>query len=208
MATPSRTRNFFGAIVDRMLPGTNYNPQTGQYSNIGKGLLGAGAAGAAGLFGGPAASFAVRQGANRLIDNGSLFGGGQPGGVVPEAIGGMPGMQIGNLGFGAPQPMQAPSLPAPGFQNAGFGNHTIGSALPVSQPWQAQSQWGTQQNQPQSNSPFSANSPAAQAAAAQMRLAPTQQGISAAGTGSMFLGQMDRMNMLARNAMNDKRIIR
>lgn len=204
MAAPSRSRNFFGALVDRVLPGSNYNRATGQYSNIGSGLAGLGVSLGAGLLGGPGASMLARQGAEKLISGGGLFGGGQPGGVQPEAIGGIPGVQAGNLGFGAPQPMQAPSM---GFQSAGFGNYTLPGAMPAqSQPWQPQSAWGAQvASQPASPSPFSPASPQAQAAAMQMSAPTATQGAdSAFNQGSLFLGNMDRMNSLARNAMSRK----
>lgn len=66
---PGRFGNFFGRLVDRVLPGYNYNPQTGQYSNIGFGLTGLGLRGVAGLFGGPAGSFLANKGLNWYANN-------------------------------------------------------------------------------------------------------------------------------------------
>lgn len=58
---PSKARNFFGRLVDMVLPGQNYNPQTGQYSNVGSGLAKLGMT----ALGGPGAGFL----ANKLFNN-------------------------------------------------------------------------------------------------------------------------------------------
>lgn len=50
---PSAARNFFGRVVDRLLPGQNYNSQTGAYTHIGAGIVGAGLRAGASFFGGP-----------------------------------------------------------------------------------------------------------------------------------------------------------
>lgn len=40
MADVSGARNFWGRLVDGILPGSQYNRQTGQFSNIGSGIAG------------------------------------------------------------------------------------------------------------------------------------------------------------------------
>lgn len=77
MAEPSGVRNFFGRVVDRILPGSNYDASTGQYSNIGTGIAGAGAKIAASAFLGPLAGQAVGKVAGNLIDYGTVLKPGQ-----------------------------------------------------------------------------------------------------------------------------------
>lgn len=64
---PSGIRNFFGHIVDRVLPGNNYNSSTGQYSNIGSGLGGLALGVGAGLVGGPVLGGLARRGINNYL---------------------------------------------------------------------------------------------------------------------------------------------
>lgn len=208
MATPSKARNFFGRVVEGALPGKQYNAQTGQYSNVGSGIAGRAASLLAAMYGGPAAGAAVTQAANRIINNGNLFGSSKPGRPVREPITGMPGVQAGNLGFGAPQQMQAPSL---NFSPAGFGNYAMPGAMPAQgQPWQPQSAWGQQMAQPaqqQPASPFNPYSQQAQAAAAAMNMPKpntTQGADTAYNQAGLFLGNMDRAAAQARNAMNPR----
>lgn len=77
MPEPSKTRNFMGRLVDGLLPGSNYNRDTGQYSNIGKGIAGLAAKLGAGALGGPLAGAAAGRLAGRFIDGG--FGGASQG---------------------------------------------------------------------------------------------------------------------------------
>ena len=121
-----------------------------------------------------------------------------------EPITGMPGIQMGNLGFGAPTPMQAPS-----FQSAGFGNYSMPNAMPGQfQAWQPQSAWGAQvAAQPAPASPFNPYSQQAQAAAAAMNMPKpntTQGADTAYNQAGLFLGNMDRAAAQARNAMNPR----
>lgn len=153
MNQPSGSRNFFGRVVDRILPGNNYNAQTGQYSNIGRGVAGLGARLAASAFLGPAAGALVGQGANALINRLDS----RVGGVSPEAIplqGGMsyqpqpiavsqgmaPSM---SLGFGGPQQSWGGYMQGAGSLS-NFGNQQFGTGM-VSQPgsWSPASQWGS-----------------------------------------------------------------
>ena len=203
MATPSKARNFFGRVVEGALPGKQYNAQTGQYSNVGSGIAGRAASLLAAMYGGPAAGAAVTQAANRIINNGNLFGSSKPGGVVREPITGMPGIQMGNLGFGT-------AGVTPNFYDGGFGNNTLTNALPQQfQAWRPSSGWGAAVTAPQGNpsDPFSVNSQQAQAAAAAMNMPKpntTQGADTAYNQAGLFLGNMDRAAAQARNAMNPR----
>jgi hypothetical protein len=165
---PSGVRNFFGGLVDRIALGNNYNRQTGQFSNVGRGLAGRGLGVLATAVGGPLAGRVVNTGVGNYIDTGSvtrygygtgpaarLFGrdANSVGDVVPEQIG--PGRPSGgNLGFGGggPQgvaPGQLYRDPYLGWQQYlapqgsinNFGNNNIQTA-PVPDGWQPQSDWG------------------------------------------------------------------
>lgn len=146
MAEPSRARNFFGKVVDRILPGTNYNTQTGQYSNIGTGALGLAARLAATSFAGPAVGALVGKGASYLIDrNGSpVQAPDQSAQVQGAPTAAFTAPTLSNLGLGAQSPgnswqgyMQSPGATS-NFGNTQFGNGMAG--IPGS--WGAQSQWG------------------------------------------------------------------
>ncbi len=153
MAEPSKSRNFFGRVVDRILPGSNYNPTTGQYSNVGKGIAGLGARLAATAFAGPAIGALVGKGAGYLIDHtGNQVGSVQPGGVSPygpvspgytNAVA-MPATPNLGLGAQAPGNTWAGYLQSQGSAN-NFGNTQFGTGM-GSQPgsWSPQSQWGQQ----------------------------------------------------------------
>ncbi|MFL9582374.1 hypothetical protein [Stenotrophomonas sp. AB1(2024)] len=153
MAEPSKARNFFGRVVDRILPGSNYDSSTGTYSNIGKGALGLGARLAATAFAGPAVGALVGRGAGYLIDHtGNKVSGVQPENVNPYgpvnagyANGvGMPATP--NLGLGAQTPGNtwAGYLQGQGSTN-NLGNTQFGNGMAgIPGSWGAQSQWGQQ----------------------------------------------------------------
>lgn len=120
---PSRVRNFFGNVVDHILPGNNYNPNTGQYSNIPSGIVGAGLRIGAGLIGGPVVGAVTGRLMNRYLTNhqgpGSygLTSGGPLDGSIPLSpyTGGMVnigGPQVGPQGNGLDGtiPMQQPTF--------------------------------------------------------------------------------------------------
>lgn len=68
---PTRLQKLIGRGVDMIAKGNNYNPQTGQYSNVGRGLLArAGQVGAT-MLGGPLAGAAVGQAGNNWVNNGN-----------------------------------------------------------------------------------------------------------------------------------------
>lgn len=157
MATPNWAQGFLGRVVDRVLPGQNYDTRTGQYRNVGQGIAGLGARIAASAFLGPAAGAAVGKIANTLINRHD------PGPVVPERIGLVnPGLNIGYTPrYSAQAQMIAPSLSDPGtvqspggswrgyMEGAGsinnFGNTQFGagtSSLPGQ--WSPSSLWGQQ----------------------------------------------------------------
>lgn len=153
MAEPSKTRNFFGRVVDRILPGSNYDASTGQYSNIGKGALGLGARLAATAFAGPAVGALVGKGAGYLIDHtGRQIGDVQPesvnpyGAVSPGYAGAVAMPSTPNLGLGVQSPGNswAGFLQGQGSTN-NFGNTQFGSGM-ASMPgsWSPSSQWGQQ----------------------------------------------------------------
>lgn len=171
MAEPSRTRNFFGRVVDRILPGTNYDRTTGQYSNVGKGIAGLGARLAATAFAGPAVGALVGKGASYLIDHtGNQVGGVQPEGinpygpVTPGYAGAVTLPATPNLGLGA----QAPGNSWTGYlQGQGavnnFGNTQFGNGMAgIPNSWTPQSTWGQSVAEGQgSNLNFGNNSPGA-----------------------------------------------
>lgn len=151
MAEPSKTRNFFGRVVDRILPGSNYNASTGQYSNVGKGIAGLGARLAATAFAGPAVGALVGKGAGYLIDHtGNRIGGVQPEGISPygqvtpgytNAVT-MPATP--NLGLGAQTPGNSWTgyLQGRGSVN-NLGNTQFGSGMAgIPSTWAPQSTWG------------------------------------------------------------------
>lgn len=152
MAEPSRTRNFFGRVVDRILPGSNYNSSTGRYSNVGTGLAGLGARLAATAFAGPVAGALVGKGASYLIDHrGGQVGGVQPEGIQAQSPGYTTGYQgsvitptISNLGLGP----QTPGNSWQGYmQSAGsannFGNQQFGNGMAgIPSNWGPRSTWG------------------------------------------------------------------
>lgn len=159
MATPSGTRNFFGGVVDRILPGQNYNRQTGEYRNVGAGIAGLGARVAASAFLGPLAGAAVGKVANTLINRRD------PGPVVPDRVGLVnPGLNIGatpsyapqaqmvapDIGLSAGDPAQSPGGSWRGYtEGAGslnnFGNTQFGTgASTMPGQWAANSLWGQQ----------------------------------------------------------------
>ncbi len=151
MAQPSTARNFFGRVVDRILPGQQYNTQTGQYSNVGKGLAGLGARLAATAFAGPAVGALVGKGAGYLIDrsNGSVGdvqreSVGPYGSVAPGQVGSPSPISISNLGLGP----QTPGNSWAGYlQSAGsvnnFGNNSFDRGNAYTN-WSPSSQWGQQ----------------------------------------------------------------
>lgn len=152
MAEPSRTRNFFGRVVDRILPGSNYNTSTGQYSNVGTGIAGLGARLAATAFAGPAVGALVGKGAGYLIDHaGNRISDPQretlpvsAGSVSPGYTGGvtMPSTTA-NLGLGA----QSPGGSWNGYlQGQGSVNNfgSQGFTRPGYTNWSPSSRWGQQ----------------------------------------------------------------
>lgn len=195
MAEPSKTRNFFGRVVDRILPGSQYDRSTGQYSNVGAGLAGLGARLAATAFAGPAVGALVGKGAGYLIDrNGNRIGG-----VQPEAIQGIgvdPGYSpaivgqptIPNLGLSAQTPGNtwAGYMQGQGAVN-NFGNTQFGTgmaSLPGS--WTPSSTWGQAVGEGQgANINFGNNSPGALATGA-VRGGAT--GASGANSGARYGG--------------------
>ncbi len=154
MAEPSRTRNFFGGLVDRILPGSNYNRQTGQFSNIGSGIAGRAASVAGTMLGGPAVGRLISTGAGNWIDTGSPLGTGYGTGplariigrdantvgpVVPEQIG-APRAPLGNLGLGGSYQGWRNYMADPGSRE-GFGNNYIGGGY-TGVGWTPSSGWG------------------------------------------------------------------
>jgi hypothetical protein len=165
---PSGVRNFFGGVVDRILPGSNYNRSTGQYSNIGKGIAGRGASIIGSMLGGPAVGALINKGAGKWIDTGSPLGNGYGTGplakimgrdatdigeVVPQPIGDgrpvSPNLGLGNAGPQGVAPGQLYRDPYMGWQQfmapqgsvGNFGNNNI-RTQPVPGAWQPKSGWG------------------------------------------------------------------
>lgn len=84
--------------MDRILPGQNYNRDTGRYSNIGTGLGGLALRGAASFYGGPAAGAVAGRVINRFLSNRQ---GGQS----------LPHMPLQNMGLPiAPSMQQQPGM--------------------------------------------------------------------------------------------------
>lgn len=215
-APPSRTRNFFGGIVDRLLPGAQYNSQTGQYSNVGRGLLGRAASIGASFYGGPGAGALVNNLAGQWIDgrgvfNGNGNGSGAPGPVVPQIVGTQGGsLTAPNLGLGGAPTMTPTYIPQIG--NNGFGNNYVNPGPTLYQPWSPQSQWGSNQinGQTQPTSPFDPRSPSAQEAANQANNQNQSNNSGGNGLGfgasaDLMLGNMDRLKQQAQQAMNKQR---
>ena len=146
---PSNTRNFFGRVVDRILPGTNYDTTTGQYSHIGSGLAGLGSKIAGSMLAGPAVGALVGKAAGYLIDKN-----GQPK-IVSESVApesnlsvSLPGYSVtqpvvANLGIGVQNPGNAWAgyMQSPGSLN-NFGNTQFGTGQPQLGTWQPSSTWG------------------------------------------------------------------
>lgn len=151
---PSAVRNFFGRLVDRTLPGSNYNTTTGQYSNVGTGLAGLGARLIATSFAGPAAGALVGKAAGYLIDrNGNRIGPVQREGIpvsgAPAAAQGaytVPSpMAVNNLGLGAQRPGGNWYGYTGGAGSMGsFGNNQLGSGMAAIGQWNPHSVWGQQ----------------------------------------------------------------
>ena len=170
---PSGARNFFGRVVDRILPGTNYNRDTGQYSNVGTGLAGLGARLIATSFAGPAAGALVGKAAGYLIDrNGNQIGPVQregiagPGGVTTGYTGAVTMPNVSNLGLGAQPPggTWAGYLQGQGSVN-NFGNQNFTRPGGALTNWAPASTWGQSIQQGQgSNLNFGNYSPGASAA--------------------------------------------
>lgn len=151
---PSGVRNWFGRAVDRVLPGSNYNTATGQYSNIGLGLAGLGARILATTYGGPAAGALVNRAAGYLIDRNAS----RPTAVQREGIPvyGAPAsaqtattapspMAVNNLGLGAQRPggNWYGYTSGPGSMGS-FGNTQFGNGMASIGQWNPQSIWGQQ----------------------------------------------------------------
>lgn len=146
---PSFLARGFGRLVDTLAKGNNYNPQTGQYSNVGKGLLARAAQVGATAIGGPLLGQLVGQGGTNWVNTGNPLDftgndsriaqlvnaftrGGNPGAVerMPFALDGS--VQVPNVGGSMPtfNPVVATSnegraLPSLGTRNlfaGGSGN--------------------------------------------------------------------------------------
>lgn len=174
---PSGVRNFFGRVVDRVLPGSNYNTTTGQYSNVGTGLAGLGARLIATSLAGPAAGALVGRAANYLIDrNGNQIGPVQREGVpltgaplsAQSAFTAPSPMTVSNLGLGAQRPGGNWFGYTGGAGSMGsFGNNQIGNGMASVGPWSPQSVWGQSiAADPGSNINFGNYSPGATATGA------------------------------------------
>lgn len=172
MAQPSGARNFFGRVVDRILPGSNYDSATGRYSNVGAGLAGLGARLAATAFAGPAVGALVGKGAGYLIDrNGNRVGSVQQEGVsryanVDPGISNSP-VSMPSIGYN--QGVQTPGNQWSGYlQSQGsinnLGNQSFG--LGPRTNWEPGSQWGAHiaDQNPGSAMNFGSQSPGAVAA--------------------------------------------
>lgn len=171
---PSGWRNFFGRLVQGALPGDNYDPSTGRFSNIGSGLAGLGARLVATSFAGPAAGALVGKAAGYLIDrNGNQIGPVQregiagPGGVTTGYTGAVTMPSVSNLGLGAQSPGGTWNgyLQGQGSVN-NFGNSQFGNGMAgVPGNWAPASTWGQGiQERQGSNLNFGNYSPVANAA--------------------------------------------
>lgn len=151
---PTGIRNFFGRVVDRVLPGSNYNTTTGQYSNVGTGLAGLGARLIATSLAGPAAGALVGKAAGYLIDrNGNQIGPVQREGVpvtgapasAQNAITAPSPLAVNNLGLGAQRPGGTWYGYTGGAGSMGsFGNTQFGNGMASIGQWNPQSAWGQQ----------------------------------------------------------------
>lgn len=120
-------RNFMGRATGRagerfLLGSNNYDPRTGQFRNVGAGLLGRAAQMAISAFAGPVMAAVAGRGINKLVDR----YGKDPQFVQPEAIPipvnwGAP--QSAQGAFTAPSPMAAPQV----ARNLGLGAQTPGN---------------------------------------------------------------------------------
>lgn len=127
---PSAFARGFGRLVDAIAKGDVYDAQTGQYRNVGRGLIGRAAQIGSTLYGGPVVGQIVGQGAENWVNTGNPlnFTGNTSrlGGLVNALIG-----DRGNAGLAGPQRQRFPvdtSLVVPNV-----GNVMIGG---VSQPEQ------------------------------------------------------------------------
>lgn len=151
---PTGIRNFFGRVVDRVLPGSNYNTTTGQYSNVGTGLAGLGARLIATSLAGPAAGALVGKAAGYLIDrNGNQIGPVQREGVpvtgapasAQNAITAPSPLAVNNLGLGVQRPGGSWYGYTGGAGSMGsFGNTQFGNGMASVGLWNPQSAWGQQ----------------------------------------------------------------
>ncbi|MCU1053259.1 hypothetical protein JAK47_01700 [Stenotrophomonas maltophilia] len=151
---PTGIRNFFGRVVDRVLPGSNYNTTTGQYSNVGTGLAGLGARLIATSLAGPAAGALVGKAAGYLIDrNGNQIGPVQREGVpvtgapasAQSAITAPSPLAVNNLGLGVQRPGGSWYGYTGGAGSMGsFGNTQFGNGMASIGQWNPQSAWGQQ----------------------------------------------------------------
>lgn len=151
---PTGIRNFFGRVVDRVLPGSNYNTTTGQYSNVGTGLAGLGARLIATSLAGPAAGALVGKAAGYLIDrNGNQIGPVQREGVpvagapasAQNAITAPSPLAVNNLGLGVQRPGGSWYGYTGGAGSMGsFGNTQFGNGMASIGQWNPQSVWGQQ----------------------------------------------------------------
>lgn len=151
---PTGIRNFFGRVVDRVLPGSNYNTTTGQYSNVGTGLAGLGARLIATSLAGPAAGALVGKAAGYLIDrNGNQIGPVQREGVpvtgapasAQSAITAPSPLAVNNLGLGVQRPGGSWYGYTGGAGSMGsFGNTRFGNGMASIGQWNPQSAWGQQ----------------------------------------------------------------
>lgn len=195
---PSRARNFFGGVVDRLLPGSQYNSQTGQYSNVGRGVLGRLASIGGSLYGGPAVGALVNNVAGQWVDGRGLFNNGAP--ATPDAVVRQPLSLYGlspNLG-----------LPSIGAVTPVY-NAPTGNGLSNPQPynaWTPSSGWGAAQlagTGDKPPSPFSAEG------AYNSTNAPSAGGTSYDPTSAtnqawLFTNNMNRMNAMARDAIQKR----
>lgn len=121
-------RNFMGRATGRagerfLLGSNNYDPRTGQFRNVGAGLLGRAAQTVIGAFGGPLMAAIAGRGISKMVDT----YGKDPQFVQPEAIPipvnwGAP--QSAQSAFTAPSPMAAPQA----AQNLGLGAQSPGNS--------------------------------------------------------------------------------
>lgn len=205
MPEPSRARNFFGGLVDRVLPGSQYNSQTGQYSNVGRGILGRVASIGASLYGGPAAGAITNRLATNWVDRGNPINFGAGDGPLGQMFSGGSN-QIGGV---VRQPLTVPGL------SLNLGLPSVGNVAPTyngaanPQPynvWTPSSDWGAAQLAGTTDKPRSPFSPEG---AYNSTNAPSTGGTSYDPTSAtnqawLFTNNMNRMNAMARDAMQKR----